>query len=183
MLNEESIDAIKCFHKRRESRLRQRLTETADLMEKYRLLKIIQKNRRFERELLQKYLDIGGKSSTIKLSDISEDGAPYGNDNAAKDHVVKASSGQKKRIRKQLKGIETKLHGTVSGVYTHACDRMVERSITSEQVKDTLTDPTITFPGNTGNRTCYQKGTFRVVLDNDTREIVSAITLGDDDDD
>lgn len=81
---EETIDAIERFHRRREARLRQRLDEAKDLMKKYRILKAIYNNQKFERQFLQKYLDIGGKSSTIKLSVTTQDGGSgSGNHNHA----------------------------------------------------------------------------------------------------
>lgn len=73
---EETIDALKHFHRRREARLRQRLAATDDLVGKYWILKFIYRNRKFEKQFLQKYLDIGGKSSTIKLPITEADGGP-----------------------------------------------------------------------------------------------------------
>lgn len=73
---EETIDALKHFHRRREARLRQRLAATDDLVGKYWVLKSIYRNRKFEKQFLQKYLDIGGKSSTIKLPITEMDGGP-----------------------------------------------------------------------------------------------------------
>ena len=102
------------------------------------------------------------------------DGAPLGNDNAAKGHRSKASSDEKKLFRKKLNGVTTVTGINVSKVHDHACDRM------ADTVKDVIETATITYPGNKEDRICYQKGNCRVVISKETGIIISVVDLEED---
>ena len=119
-------------------------------------------------------------NSDIIINGESMDGAPLGNDNAAKGHRSKASSDEKKLFRKKLNGVTTVTGITVSKVHDHACDRMAERHIDADTVKDVIETATITYPGNKEDRICYQKGNCRVVISNETGIIISVVDLEED---
>ena len=108
------------------------------------------------------------------------DGAPLGNDNAAKGHRSKASSDEKKLFRKKLNGVTTVTGINVSKVHDHACDRMAERNIDADTVKDVIETAPIPYPGHKEDRICYQKGNCRVVISKETGIIISVVDLEED---
>ena len=92
-----------------------------------------------------------------------------------------ATAEEKKNIRKELIGVKTSTDIIVTGVWDHACDRMIERGFTTENVKTVLTsDSASAYPGNTPGRTGYQKDELRVIVKDGTGEIVSAVWLNPD---
>lgn len=82
MTSMECMKTVLQFYYRRDARLRRRLQRAESLAEALLLLRSLQCNRRsildllIKIDFLQKSLDIGGKSSTIKLPDTEEDGGP-----------------------------------------------------------------------------------------------------------
>lgn len=58
----------------------------------------------------------------------------------------------------------------------HAADRMIERSISSDEVKSVITNPSTSFPGNKPNKIVAQKGKIRIVYSKDGT-IITAVQL------
>ena len=83
-------------------------------------------------------------------------------------------------FRKKLNGVTTVTGINVSKVHDHACDRMAERNIDADTVKDVIETATITYPGNKEDRICYQKGNCRVVISKETGIIISVVDLEED---
>lgn len=132
----------------------------------------------------EKTIDKSVGSCIVKSKESSDQkgpGAPKGNTNASKGHRVKSTAQERKSFRKKLKGTNTVTGTVIDKVHTHACDRMAERKISAKDVKDVLETAPITYPGNKGDRTCYQKGKFRIVVDNTTNQVRTVINLEDDD--
>ena len=94
-------------------------------------------------------------------------------DKADKSDIIES---EKKQLTKELKGIKTANDVTIKAVSNHASDRMVERGITSKEVKSALESPTGSYPGNKPNSFCVQKNDIRVVY-SDSGVIISVIKL------
>ena len=76
-----------------------------------------------------------------------------------------------------LLGVRTARGTEITRVSHHALKRMRERGITSEQIKEILTNPDSIYPGNRPNTTAYQRGGYRIVVGDDG-VIISSIILG-----
>jgi len=105
----------------------------------------------------------------------SASGAGKGIDKSQKSGIM-ASDKQIREFKNQLLGTKTATGVVIKDIYDHCADRMIQRKITPNMVKDTLINPGATYPGNVKNRTCCQKGKLRVVFEN-TGVIVTAIDL------
>lgn len=128
-------------------------------------------------------IDKSAKISKIKSKEYDDQdgpGAPIGNDNAAKGHRTKATAQEKSSFRKKLKGTTTVTGATVEKVHTHACDRMIERGVSPETVKNVLETAPVTYPGNRQGRTCYQKDNYRIVVSDTDKMVLSVVDLEED---
>jgi len=96
-------------------------------------------------------------------------------DKSAESGIIESEK-KKEQLVKELKGIKTANDVTIKAVSNHAADRMVERSITSKEVKSTLEFPSGSYPGNKPNSYCVQKNDIRVVY-SDSGVIISVIKL------
>lgn len=97
-------------------------------------------------------------------------------DNAGKSGIIKATREQRKEFEKELKGTVTSEGITITGVSSHAADRMVERGKSAEEIKRVLTEASIHYPGNSDDTHCEQMGNTRVVY-NDSGNIVTVVVL------
>ena len=96
-------------------------------------------------------------------------------DKAGKSGIIETEKKRKQLVR-ELKGVKTSNDVTIKAVSNHAADRMVERGITSKEVKSTLVSPSGSYPGNKPNSFCVQKNNIRVVY-SDSGVIISVIKL------
>lgn len=107
---------------------------------------------------------VGGGGGSAKKVDKSE-----------KSGIIETEKKRKQLVR-ELKGVKTSNDVTIKAVSNHAADRMVERGITSKEVKSTLVSPSGSYPGNKPNSFCVQKNNIRVVY-SDSGVIISVIKL------
>lgn len=108
----ETLNAVKKFYMRREARLRQRLTESGDAVEKYWILKALRNNRESERRFWAERLgkEDGGPGS----GNWGHEGrpgqiggaAPAGGGYASKQDYTAAKKAAKSKFSKQLKRID-----------------------------------------------------------------------------
>ena len=96
-------------------------------------------------------------------------------DKAGKSGIIETEK-KRKQLGRELKGVKTSNDVTIKAVSNHAADRMVERGITSKEVKSTLVSPSGSYPGNKPNSFCVQKNNIRVVY-SDSGVIISVIKL------
>lgn len=81
-MDRAAMEEVKRFYQRRDARLRSRMQNETDLMEKVRLLKAIHRNRQSMLKMMgwpdfsSKPLDNAVKSATIKSQDTLADGGP-----------------------------------------------------------------------------------------------------------
>lgn len=99
-------------------------------------------------------------------------------DKSEKSGIIKATPEQRKQFIKDIKGTKTADGVVIKSMITHTADRMIERGISSATVKDVLSNPTSTYPGNKPNRKCVQKGNIRLVYEN-SGLMITAIVLGE----
>ena len=129
-----------------------------------RKLKIFQK----------KALDMAGEQGSIGSRESNSDGGP------GSGRFPKGSGGSDyapKEYKKALIGATTSDGKQVKGVWQHAMDRVKQRNIYPSSVKAAITKGT-SRPGNRPNRTVYERNGTRVVFDDSTNEVVTAIYLG-----
>lgn len=98
-----------------------------------------------------------------------------GVDNSAESGII-ASKQEMNNFKNQLVGTKTATGVVIRDVVDHAADRMVQRGITADMVKDTLQNPDSSYPGNKPGRTCCQGNRLRIVY-TDAGTIVTAINL------
>ena len=112
----------------------------------------------------------------VDLDDTTaEDGAPYGNKNAAGPHKKKGATGrrlsdtERKKIEERLAGQKSSKGTVVTAVSSHAFDRVGERMISIPRIEQMLAS-TDTKPDKThADRTIYDiKGSRLVLADNGT---------------
>lgn len=96
-------------------------------------------------------------------------------DKVEKDDIIESEK-KRKQLVKELKGVKTSNDVTIKAVSNHAAVRMVERGITSKEVKSALESPSGSYPGNKPNSFCVQKNDIRVVY-SDSGVIISVIKL------
>ena len=102
-----------------------------------------------------------------------------GVDKSKKSGIIKATPQQRKEFTEKLKGTKTQSGVIINEVGSHAADRMVERNIPAEKVKDIITSNSASvYPGNKAGRTCSQKDMIRVVYSDDGA-IISVVDLDD----
>lgn len=90
--------------------------------------------------------------------------------------TIKATREQRKEFEKKLKGTVTAEGITITGISSHAADRMVERGKSAEEIKRVLTESSIHYPGNSDDTHCEQMDNTRVVY-NDSGNIVTVVVL------
>ena len=83
-----------------------------------------------------------------------------------------------KEYTKELKGTVASNGVTVKAVSGHAAYRMKTKGYDAEYVKEVMTNPSSTYPGNSKhkNATCFQKGDARIVM-SDSGVIITTINL------
>ena len=91
------------------------------------------------------------------------------------------SSETYKSYNDKLIGLSASCGLVVNGISKHAIERMVERNISEVQAADIITNSSITYPGNTEGTICQQKDGFRIVFNQKTGNIITAIDLREDD--
>lgn len=84
-----------------------------------------------------------------------------------------------RKYSKELKGTKTVTGTEMQSVVPHAAQRMRERGISCDDVKDILTTASISYPGNKQGTNCVQKGDKRLVYSDDG-VLISAIDLSTD---
>lgn len=97
-----------------------------------------------------------------------EKGLTIASDN---DTIIK-----RQEFSNEIKGTKTVTGVIITGVSHHNAQRMLERGISVETVKDALSTASISYPGNTPNTTCVQKNGLRIVYNN-KGNIISSIVL------
>ena len=100
-------------------------------------------------------------------------------DKSQKSGIIKATPEQRKQFIKDIKGTKTADGVVIKSMITHTADRMIERGISSATVKDVLSNPTSTYPGNKSNRKCVQKGNIRLVYETSGLMITAILLEGD----
>lgn len=127
----------------------------------------------------EKPLDFSADGVTIKSTD-NTDGAPHGNKNAAGPHQGKGKQGHKlsaqerKKIGDRLIGQKSSKGTVVTGVSTHAFDRLGGRSMSVGRVEKMLASSDTKSDKNHPDRTLYDIPGSRLVLADDG-EIVSVM--------
>ena len=86
-------------------------------------------------------------------------------------------SAERKRYNNLLLGKQTTDGNTVRALYQHIYDRAAQREISPGEILDCIQKPTITFPGNTGDRIAYQLGDVRAIYQPSTQQLVTVIRL------
>ena len=113
-------------------------------------------------------------------SDGAGGGSPKkGVDNSGGSGIIKATPEQRKKFIKDIKGTKAADGTVIQSMIPHNADRMIERGISSDTVKDVLSNPTSTYHGNKPNRKCVQKGNIRLVYET-SGLMITAILLEDD---
>ena len=97
-------------------------------------------------------------------------------DKSADNGIIKATAEQRKQFSKELKGTKAQNGIIIQEVSRHACDRMVERNISANDIKSALVNPSSSYPGNKSDTFCVQKGNIRVIY-SDSGNIISAVKL------
>lgn len=114
-------------------------------------------------------------SSAIRFSG---GGASKGLTTGGKDDIIKATTQQRQDIKNTLKGTKTPNGIIISNVSQHAADRIIERGYSADDIKKSLTNAAITYPGNTSGTHCVQlKADDRIVY-NDKGNVVTVVKLG-----
>lgn len=90
--------------------------------------------------------------------------------------TIKATREQRKEFEKVLIGVSTPNGIVITGVSSHAANRMIERNISADIIKKALSEAKITYPGNKENTYCVQNNSFRIVY-SDKGNLISAIDL------
>lgn len=86
-------------------------------------------------------------------------------------------SAERKRYNNLILGKQTTDGNTVRALYQHIYDRAAQREISPGEILDCIQKPTITFPGNTGDRIAYQLGDVRAIYQPSTQQLVTVIRL------
>lgn len=100
-------------------------------------------------------------------------------DKSQKSGIIKATPEQRKKFIKDIKGTKAADGTVIQSMIPHTADRMIERGISSGTVKDVLSNPTSTYPGNKPNRKCVQKGNIRLVYETSGLMITAILLEGD----
>jgi hypothetical protein len=99
-------------------------------------------------------------------------------DKSEKSGIIKATEKQRKQFINEIKGTRAADGTVIKSMIPHSADRMIERGISPETVKDVLSNPTSIYPGNKPNRKCVQKGNIRLVYET-SGLMITAIHLED----
>ena len=122
----------------------------------------------------EKTLDFSREYATISSKEISQDGAPRFNKNAAgphkKSHLSKAD---KEKYSKRIVGQKTSDGITVTKFSNHAYDRIAQRNISMGQIEKLLQSSNIVPDKTYPDRNCYDIPGKRLVLNKNTGEIVT----------
>lgn len=105
-------------------------------------------------------------------------GSPSAGDKNSKSKPTKEDRQNAEKYGKELSGTKTVTGVKMTRVVPHAAQRMRERGINLEGVKDVLTTASISYPGNTAGTTCVQKNGWRAVYSDDGA-LISIIDLDD----
>ena len=90
--------------------------------------------------------------------------------------TIKATPKQRKAFTNALHGTQTPTGETLRRVSGHSADRMIERGITAEIIKNTLANPDSVYPGNKPDSHCAQKWPWRIVYGTNGR-LITVINL------
>lgn len=85
-----------------------------------------------------------------------------------------------KKYNEDIKKVKTVTGKQMTGVSKHAAERMQQRNISSDKVKEVLTKSSITYPGNKEGTECYQHDKLRMVV-SDSGKLITAIDLSEED--
>lgn len=85
-----------------------------------------------------------------------------------------------KKYNEDIKKVKTVTGKQMTGVSKHAVERMQQRNISSDKVKEVLTRSSITYPGNKEGTECYQHDKLRMVV-SDSGKLITAIDLSEED--
>ncbi len=126
-----------------------------------------------------KTLELQPDDGTIRAE--NQDGAPPGNQNAAGPHggaSAKRDFEAAKEYTKAVKGMTVENGVTIKTVTPHAGYQMKARNISTEDLKESLTNPDSMYPGNRKHpdATCFQKGKNRIVV-SPKGEIITTIDI------
>ena len=100
-------------------------------------------------------------------------------DKSQKNGIIKATPEQRKQFINDIKGTKAEDGTVIKSMIPHTADRMIERQISSQTVKDVLSNPTSSYPGNKANRKCVQKGNIRLVYETSDLMITAILLEGD----
>lgn len=121
----------------------------------------------------ENFLDFTRNSDTIKSQKTNEDGAPYGNQNAAGPHQANGQGGRKisakemQKYKDRFVGTKSSKGTVVTDISNHAFDRMGERLVSPGRIQNML-DSTNTKPDpKHPDRTLYDIKGSRLVLADD----------------
>lgn len=118
----------------------------------------------------------GGGSSSNSGAGSGKSGKKV--DKSENSGIIKATQKQRKQFIADIKGTKAADGTVIKSMIPHTADRMIERGISSATVKDALSNPTSTYPGNKPNRKCVQKGNIRLVYET-SGLMITAIVLGE----
>ena len=76
-----------------------------------------------------------------------------------------------------LVGLKASCGLEIKGISNHAHNRFIERSITKERALDIILNAQIIYPGNTPGTICQQKDGLRIVINENTGNIITAVDL------
>ena len=82
-----------------------------------------------------------------------------------------------KQYGPKVRGMKSKYGVVVGEISEHAADRIVERSVTQNELEKLIQGASIIYPGKTPNTVCQQKGRLRLILDKYDGTIVSIVDL------
>lgn len=120
-------------------------------------------------------IDKSTEISIVKSKEITEDGAPKGNNNAAGPHRrSKMSNADKAKYRKRLQGQTTSDGIKIKVVTDHALDRAAQRNISPKQIESMISSSKVSpDKERPDSRRCYDIKGKRMVVDFLTGEIVT----------
>jgi len=86
-----------------------------------------------------------------------------------------------KMYNKKLVGVKAICSIEIKGISSHALSRLEQRGISPDVAYDLLVNAAIVYPGNTAGTICQQKDNLRVVINENTGNIVTFIDLYEED--
>ena len=80
----------------------------------------------------------------------------------------------------KLIGVTAACGVVIKGISNHALERFVQRGISCEKANDVVVYAPIVYPGNTPGTICQQKDGLRVVINENTGNVITAVELEED---